>query len=58
MQTHCCGLVFYQKKNPIPMLFDKVTDKVSEELKGPVEPEPEQNRTGNHSISVLEKHLS
>lgn len=55
VQTHSCGLIFYQKKNPILMLSDKVSDNVSEELNGPVEPEPEQNAAINDSriISVL-----
>lgn len=37
------------------MLFDKVSDNVSEELNGPVESEPEQNTTVNDSriINVL-----
>lgn len=55
MQTWPNGLVFYQKKNHTLLLFDKVSDNVSEELHGPVEPETEQNTTVNDSriISVL-----
>lgn len=52
MQTRSYGLIFYQKKNPILMLFDKVSDNVSEELNGPVEPEPEQNTTVNDSRNI------
>lgn len=48
MQTPSSGLVFYQKKTPILMLFGKVKDNVSEKLNGPVEPEPEQNTTVNY----------